>query len=348
MSLDWTAISERALGRLLEHAPDGFAEARHTLRFPRAEGFDVDADEQTGDTFARALIADALLDLRPLRPALVAPLVEREAEHLLAMRDRTGARAWRYFPGLQELPPDADDLAQVMQVLLRAGRRNEVAYACEGPVQLVLAAGFETWIVPPHSADEDLERQRWWIANAWGTGVDTEVVANLLFALALYDRARYAGALAAGARLIAGREQEDGWWRSSWYHGPFYGTWTVVRALAALDPRSAALDRAAAFAAATQRASGGWGPAPDGDALSTALALLTLGAVARARGTLTLPAALPAAHAFLAAREPAADPLVRMELGRPSGRPWAVLSYGSETVTTAFVGRAAAAWAELT
>jgi squalene-hopene/tetraprenyl-beta-curcumene cyclase len=340
--MTWSSIADDALGAVLDHAPGGFAEAHHTMAFPRDQGFAAGADEQTGDTFARALIADALCDLRARDPDAVAPLLDREAEHLLARRDRTGARAWRYFPGLLELPADLDDLAQVMQVLLRTGRRAAVAAACDGPIALALESGLDTWIVPRTADDEDLDRQRWWIANAWGAGADPEVVANFLYALHLYDPVRHAPALDAGARWLTDRQEPGGWWRATWYHGPFYGTWAATRALHALDPEAhaPALHRAAAAIAGLQRHNGSWGPAPDGDALSTALALLTLALLrpdpeghARAREYLTPLAAAPAA-----------DPLVRMELGRPTGRPWAVLSYGSAAVTAALVAKAATAY----
>jgi squalene-hopene/tetraprenyl-beta-curcumene cyclase len=347
-------IARLALDRLLESSEDGFAEARHTLAFPRDQGFAVEDDEQTGDVFARATVADALCDVRHLAPDRVDPVLDREVAHLLACRDRDGVGGWRYFPALRELPPDADDLAQAMQVLLRCGRRDEVAANCERAIAAVLGdahedGGFETWILPAEDASAARQLERHWVAIAWGSGADVEVVANLLFALVLYDPERFADAIARGARFVLSRQRSDGSWPSTWYHGPFYGTYVCTRLLATVAPEAEALSRAASFLA-SHAAGAHWGVAAEADPLSTSLALLALAYVAHAGGSVTLDAStVPAALGLLerAAAAPPPIPFIRMELGRPTGRPWAVLSYGSATVTAAYVAKAATAWARM-
>ena len=343
----------------------GFPDAAHELPFPRAQGFTSARELHRGDVFPRALIADALADADALAPGQLAPLVAAEAEYLLAARRTDGVGGWSYFPTLPELPPDADDLAQVMQVFLHAGRRDWIAAWCEPPLAVLLGhgrlpgGGWETWIVPAagRSAVQDL--QAGWAARAWGTGADPEVVANLLHALALYDRARFGPELAAGRRWLAGVQQPDGSWGSGWYEGPFYGTYVAHRALAASgggeaggavarNRSGAAVNRGLDFLRRSQRGDGGWG-AGEGDPLSTALALLGLAAGV---GTAVPAADLERARAaagWLAARRPAtgpwpAVPLIRMELGRAVGRIHQVLTYGSPSVTTAFVLKAAASW----
>src|SRR6185369_3155358 len=115
-------------------------------------------------------------------------------EYLIESRQRSGIGGWKYFPELRELPPDADDLAQIMHVLHRWGRRDAIDAYCTRPLEVVLNdnshpdGSFETWIVPKsnRSGDEDLQER--WIEMAWGSGPDAEVMANLLYALAEIDR----------------------------------------------------------------------------------------------------------------------------------------------------------------
>jgi len=325
--MDWNGIAQNALELLVDEANASFREAAHTVAFPRAQGFLVDEDEQTGDVFARAIIADALLDAA--RAGFrVAALIDCEVDHLIDSRLESGVGGWKYFPNLRELPPDADDLAQVMQVLIRAGRRDAVERHCERAIEVLLRdnmhadGSFETWIVPGANCSFDEELQQQWIDRAWGRGADSEVTANLLYALALYDRDRFRNEIARGCEFIESRQEPSGAWSSTWYHGPYYGTYVAVRLLAACAPQSQAIERARRFLDAAQ---------PQ-DALSTALALLAATAMSANVAIDARP---------LASIEPV--PFIRMELGRPTGRPWQTLTYSSTCVTAAFVLKAALA-----
>ncbi len=57
---------ERAKRHLLSQAEAGFPETRHTMQFPRREGFHARKEEHSSDVFARAVLAGVLLDIREL------------------------------------------------------------------------------------------------------------------------------------------------------------------------------------------------------------------------------------------------------------------------------------------
>ncbi|HEV8020562.1 MAG TPA: prenyltransferase/squalene oxidase repeat-containing protein [Candidatus Lustribacter sp.] len=312
------------------------------MPFPREQGFDVEGDTQSGDIFQRAAILDALADLRAFDPRLDA-LVERESQYLIDARGREHPGGWSYFPGLRELPPDADDLAQIMQALIRNGRENDVIAYCAEPLAVLLdecserPGVFETWIVP-RARDARYERQRWWIANAWGAGPDAEVIANLLYALTLHAPEQYADVIRGGMQYVVDQQNREGVWSASWYHGPFYPTYVACRCIASGSGDAAALDRARSAVLRAQRSDGGWGFGNTSDALSTAFALLTL---PRSE------AAAKYAIAYLTETQEsdggwAAVPWIKMELGRAEGMVRHVLSYGSRTITCAYVLRALA------
>jgi len=357
-SLPGQRVAWSALDVLLRQWRQGFGEARHLMVFAAEQGFTARRETQAGDVFARALIADSLCDAAALAGSSIDSWIAYEADYLLSTRRPGGMGGWSYFPDLPELPPDADDLAQIMQVLLRAGRRPDVTASCEPALGVLLRDGahpdgsFETWIIPATGRNAEQQRQAEFVGLAWGLGADSEVMANLLYALALYDRARFTANLAAGSRYIESRQNQDGSWSSSWYHGPFYGVHVCLRLLGTVLPTSPAIARGRRFLREAQRSDGGWGYGGDSDPLNTALALLGLSASAGghptpddvergARGLTFLEATLDPAHGW------ADTPLIRMELGRASGPPVKILHYGSRTVTAAFVLKAACAWSRV-
>jgi hypothetical protein len=328
----------RGIDALVAEAERGYPEATHLLPFPRAQGFETERDVQSGDVFQRAVLLEALAAIQASGQRDLAPLIAREAEYLLAIRRGYAPGGWSYFPYLDELPADADDLAQCIRALIAAGRRAAARDAAEEPLTILLAEGeiapglYETWIVP-RAGDARHDRQRWWIAHAWGRGPDCEVIANLVIALTALDPGRHAAVIAACSARVAAMQGIDGSWPSSWYYGPFYPGYVCV---AALGPRHPASLRWKARLRDRRRADGGWGWGTDSDPLSTALALLTLG---------PRDSAATAGRACLRAMQ---DPdglwpavlWIRMELGRAEGRVRTVLGYGSRAIGAGYALRA--------
>jgi hypothetical protein len=346
---DWSPCSWSALKYLLNEWRRGFGEARHVMRFPRAKGFQVQRANQCGDVFQRALIADTFLDADAHLNGVLRDVIAYEVRYLLQSRRHDGIGGWAYFPELLELAPDADDLAQIVQVLRRTGHDAELEATCELPLRALLdqaypEGSFETWIIPAQDRSELQERQAWFAKNCWGTGPDVDVIANLLYALNLWDPERFRDPIARGLSYLESQQQGDGSWVSTWYHGPYYGVFVCLRALFTNRPESAAIPRAIEFLQDTQNADGGWGSDDMSDALSTALALCALSFFDLVKVQALRDMAVRALRYLESTQEKDGgwpkSPFIKMDMGRASGKIIHTLTYGSRTITTNFVLKA--------
>jgi squalene-hopene/tetraprenyl-beta-curcumene cyclase len=353
----------------------GLREAAHVMLFPPEAGF-TGPDVQLGDVFARALVAGSLLDADPHADGQLQPCIDREARYLAAAR-RAEPGLWSYFPALPELPPDADDAAEVLRVLFRHGAAGELVPPARAAVPqeeiracLELAFGdcahpdgsFETWLVPRGQGGA-AARQREYVRRFWGEGPDVEVMANLLDVAAAFDPVTYEGPVRRGTSFVLAAQDDDGSWPATWYHGRLYAAYACCRLLAGpagappdateqTATGQAALSRCAGFIEARVDGDGGWAADADRDPdpVSTALALLALAEIRRA--DVTVPPALAERGLRRLARwqdpdggMPAA-PFIQMQLGRTGELAAQTLSYGSRTVTAALALRAATAWTE--
>ena len=166
----------------------------------------------------------------------------------------------------------------------------------------------------------------------------------MLYALVRYDADRFQDVIEQGVDFIEAAQEDDGSWMSTWYHGPFYGIYVCLRLLTKTRPNSPAIRTGVAFLRRTQHSDGRWGLDETNDALSTALALLGLATVREATDERA-----QAALAYLTASMEGENGwqgavLIRMDTGRATGDFQRVVSYGSRTITTAYVLHAAAVW----
>ncbi len=346
---------ERASAWLLIQAEHRFAEAAHAMLFPRAAGFTPAEDLQSADLFARATLAHLLLDIAESLPSSgVATdfrnIAAREADYLAASRLQDRAGGWSYFPGLPELPPDADSLAAVLSLFVRAAPQH--LPLCEGPVQLVLDGidthgNLETWIVAPQDPAAARERMSWGIRNCWGRGTDADVLAHFHHALWLWAPDRYDAVIQLGAQRLADLQQSDGSWRATWYTGPAYGTALALRLLQEAGVGKPAVARALRFITDIQQSDGSWSEGRFA-ALQTALSMMALSHVDEPGHQ----DALRLGRTALLDRQLAdgswqASPWIQMEIGRAQGKVVQVATYKSATLTTAFCLRALATTAAL-
>ncbi len=339
---------ERASAYLLAQAEQQFAEVRHEMKFSRAAGFTGSSEEQSGDIFARATLANLFLDIAASAEtaewaAALRNLARREADYIAGARVRDRAGGWSYFPGLPELPPDADSLAAALCLFQRIA--PEHIALCREPVELVLAGAdadgsFETWIVAPTDAPSDRARMEWAIQNCWGTGADPDVLAHLYYALWLWAPDRYGEAVRRGAAKLIEMQQPDGNWRATWYVGPAYGTALALRLLRVAGMGGQARVRARRFLLEAQREDGSWGDEPSAS-LQTALSMAALSeaepgssAIEAGRGGAALQ------ERQLADGSWPSSPWIQMEIGRATGKILHVATYRSATLTTAFCLRA--------
>ncbi len=247
------AAIRAAIAQIEAARATGYADATHRMVFPRVAGFGGALDIQEGRVFQTALIADALLDARDAGFATDHAGLAQDATDLIGMRATDAQGGWRYFPNLPDLPPDADDLAQVMQVLARM-RMPRIAEALSAPLDLLRRAcvnadgSVRTWIIDRgDEASPGTRRMLAAIAAHWGDTADPEVAANLLYALHLHDAEGYNAAIRRGIDWLAAQQAPDGHWASTWYVGPFYGTFVATRLFAHAQPNHYALGRVVAF-----------------------------------------------------------------------------------------------------
>src|SRR4029077_13050528 len=103
--------------------------------FPRAAGFSNENEHHEGVVFQTALIDDALVEAARVGFRVNAVGLRADAERLGALRAANGG-GWRYFPTLPELPPDTDDLAQLLTLFVRMDAPQ--VDLCEAPLRLLL------------------------------------------------------------------------------------------------------------------------------------------------------------------------------------------------------------------
>jgi uncharacterized ParB-like nuclease family protein len=335
-------LAAAACVRLEEERSCGYSQASHWIK--HKDEITGRAGMLRGDIFARAIIADALCDARDAGLVEASAVLAAECAHFIEQRQRSGIGGWVYFPGLPGLPPDADDLAQVMQVLVRCRRIADILAFVEPPLSTLLSdcrhpnGAIDTWIIPRHNRNVEQQIQAAYIAKVWGDTHDVEVIANLLYAIALYDLKRFERIVREGAIYIRDRQQTAGNWTATWYAGPFYGTFACVRLLAFVGDYEP-LSRARAFLLDGQLHDGGWGNGEPSDQLSTALAICAL--LALAGGTVMEADVLPAARRggeFLFATTACDDWRAPRFLHRDTR-----VGYASSAITAAYALKAVAA-----
>jgi squalene-hopene/tetraprenyl-beta-curcumene cyclase len=319
-----------ALGALLAEQREGFHEAVHNLRFPRVNH---QYEVHPASLSFRAVALDAMLDARDAGFGVPETMLSFEALKILQSKHRLVRGGWSYIPEVPELPPDADDNGQVIQVLWRLGG-CALAASCDEPIRMSLDAmdpsgGVVTWIIDPRGDTHADEAVRAYLSVMGGWGIHPEVVANFAYGLCLLDRVRFAGPLQNIAAYLERAQNSDGSWTSKWYDGPYYGTFRAAAVLRRVRPSSFSMDRARTFILTRQRHDGSWGE-PLSSPLSSAFALLALDEL-----DLTSEPAFERGIEHLKA--------MQHRTGRWPACRWirfptvdGEVAYGSETITTAF------------
>jgi squalene-hopene/tetraprenyl-beta-curcumene cyclase len=311
------------------------------MRFPRRAGFTAAREVQASDTFSRAVLAGALVDalpyLAPRQRETLSALVVREAERVWASRVPGMQCPFRYFSGLPELPPDADTLAAAVLLLSWARPEwvDELAPAIEAMEEDIAHQGWvRTWQI----ADADTPATRDFLSRAvashWGEAFDVGVNARVALALAALGRQKAARTL---ARSLITRQANDGTFTPRWYAGTILGTALCLSALSKVLPHAPAVEAARNALLALQREDGGWGTHRS-EPLPTACAL-------RALGTSTRQEVVDNGVQFLLdhQRRDGAwneSAWIAMPIRASADSPFRVASFGSRSVTTAFVVRA--------
>jgi hypothetical protein len=331
-----------ALSHMLRDAARGFPALRHPMEFPTSLGFHPASAIQTSDVFGRAIVLEALGVAQARGLVRCAAVLDAGLTHLVRTRSREPAGGWSYFPGLIELAPDIDTLSHVALAFAAHGRTDLLqTYVLPVFARYAEASqdgSLETWL---YSADPQLAGlQRWWAQSAWGQGTDTEVVANLAYALRCVASADFPALLECAQRHVV-EATEESLRHCAWYHGPYYGVFAATRAVARVPWAQPFLQRCCASLVATQYRDGGWGVGAQSDVLSTALALRSL----QYAGTGAQNTHVVRARRYLNERVrdgglAEATEFIQMNLGRARGDDGPFLSFESSAIRAAFVAMA--------
>jgi hypothetical protein len=354
ITIELESSIEEPIGALIERIAAswyaGFPELQHLMRFPRTGGFSGATELKRGDVFQRALILDTLQACKDrLNTSSLDPIIRAERTYLMnaGESDPSGHRVWKYFFDLPELPPDLDDLAEMLRLTSRSAEMAPIRSSLEWLVSSVshIRPGIpDTWIIPRDSSDPLHVSQRRHSEINWGRTNDVEVVANYADALAAYEPAALERYRNLPEYFIAS-QSSDGFWRSTWYEGPFYGTYVVLRALRHFPdaPARKQVIEACGQALRDCFTVNGWGLYAGPDRTSTALALLALDALRTLGASHDEQQVLSARRFLSASREDGVSlvPFIKMTV---SARPPRVLTYQSRTLEDGFALRALLAW----
>jgi Squalene-hopene cyclase C-terminal domain len=270
----------RGIDYLEKQHNNGYPDAVHRMWFPKSNSNPTKYDLHEGITFQRALICDTLIDLSSAGFNIDWIALMKDVQLLINSRSMDTAGGWKYFPTLRSLPPDADDLGQILQVLVRS-KIDKISALVDEAIRLLLTQGkhpdgsLETWIVDKTDDSNSNRAVLKAIEDQWGKGPDVEVMANFLYGLNMYDPKRYYSELRKGCQFIIKSQESLGYWKSNWYVDRFYGTFMCTRLISVLSPNNLCLHNAYRFLVDTQTQSGGWGR-EEGNPLQTSLALLSL------------------------------------------------------------------------
>lgn len=271
-----------ATNLLLSQQRDGYREAIHHLCFPRSYSDGIRYETHPALLSFRAVVLDGLLDAYAGGLPVPRWVLDSEALSILRAKHRDVRGGWSYITSVPELPPDADDLGQVLQELYRVGG-SLLASTCDEAIRLTLDSarpdgGFPTWILDPRGRSLLDYQMQTYLEIMGGGGIHPEVVSNLLYGLILYNKPCYQDAILRATKYFENVQNEQGAWMSQWYAGSYYGTYRVILVLSYLTPNSAALCRASNFLLNSQHSDGGWGDHCS-EPLSTAFAILALTAL---------------------------------------------------------------------
>ena len=278
-----TSIIDAGINYLLSQQVKDFPEAVHYLTLPcRMPGGDYKYETHKTKLFQRMIILDALLDTIEFfdKGKVSKEIIKSEIIKILKSRHPLVEGGWSYIPDLLLLPPDADDLGLVLQLLSRTGGK-ELGSLCDKALEILFTYNvhpdgcFNTWIVDPNDHSDHAQKMAEYIEVVGGKGGSPEVVGNLIQGLLFYDKCKYKTQIAGAINYLIDQQCEQGYWNSKWYWGKHYSTFKVISVLSDIAPDNRSIILAYQYICNSQHNDGGWGE-PKSDPLNTAFALLCL------------------------------------------------------------------------
>lgn len=343
---------QETISFLFEQADQGFGELKHVIYLNKNIGLTTSNEIHVNDTFQRAIIGDVLCDCRDILGIDLSRMLENEAKYLVKKRQRDAIGGWSYYPKIEEIAADADDLGQILQLFVRLDKSIYIQKFISHPLNILLKertnidGGIETWIIPKRSINITHLRQEKY-NNMWGTGPDAEVMANLVYGLCLYDFKLYYKQIVKSCKYIISHRDPNGSWQSKWYYGSYYGTYVVMRLITYVlkkDPTAStnflykSLNKTIGFFETSQQKDGGWSMNNNkSELLTSALAVLALLNVYNIRKDVKIRNQVLKGYQYLlktsniSLYEPYNIPFIKPRINDP---------YSSKTITVSYIAKA--------
>lgn len=214
-----------------------YIDLKHIMYLGEIDGFENNTDIHSSDTFQRALLNDCLLDISEKFNLNTKCFFQKENNYFIKSQNNDDIGAWSYFPTVQEIAADIDDLGQIMQQFIRTDNVELIRKYCLKAIEIAIYertqtnGGIETWIIPQKNLTEKQKKQELFNSTKWGKGADVEVVANFVYSLNLFDAEKYKSTIENAIKYIVSEQKEQGYWESRWYYSKFYGTFVCLRLL---------------------------------------------------------------------------------------------------------------------
>jgi len=333
----------KLLNNIITEANTGFGEMKHVMYLGKQEGFENNQDVHSGDVFQRALLLDVFCDAKQIiDEEILNEVIQNEIEYLKENKLCYGISGWSYFPTVKEIAPDIDDLGQVLQCLIRTDNGEYIHEYLDLTLTTIFSdlynpdtGGIDTWIVPRQNRTKLQEIQNEFNQSKWGTGPDTEVVANFLFGLTLANLSQYNVQVLKGVQYLLAQQTSEGYWESRWYYGNYYGTYTCLRIFHQLGIIHDGIQKAIDYILVSQNDDGGWSnDSEESNMMGTCFALLSLSLYSTSE---TVKNAILLGHQYMmkSLREQkyfcSAEAFIIPKVGEP---------YKSKTMTTAYAVKA--------
>lgn len=284
--LEYSPIQNSAIKKgmdfIAKKFSENYVELQHFMYLSNKEGFENMQQIHYSDTFQRAMLNDCLLQISEKLNLKTDVFFREENLYILEKINKDEIGGWSYFPTVQEIAADIDDLGQIMQQFILTKNREWVDTYCLNATNTAIEdrttenGGIETWIIPKKPKNEKQIKQDFFNTTKWGKGPDVEVVANFLYALFLYNAEKYTGTIKKGIDYLVSEQKKEGFWESRWYYGNYYGTYVCIRLLTCFHEKyTDAKQKALQFLLHSQNQDGSFGK-EEHRILSTSFARMSL------------------------------------------------------------------------
>jgi hypothetical protein len=268
------------INALLKGYEYDFFELKHIMWLPSIDGFSGNDTVYVGDVFLRAILGCLLCDLCEYDKN-IRHIIEEQAIIIKEKRRDDNIKGWSYLPDAKEIASDIDDLGQIMQFFIKAGKKDEWENIFTQLINTIFQCnclndgGIKTWILPINKNEEE-QIQHNFNTTKWGEGPDIDAMANFLIGLYLFDENKsYIQYFNKSCEYLIEHINDEGYWDSRWYYGKYYCTYKCTQLLLMSDRMISILQKKIVhFLETTQNKDGGWGLYKDSDSLNTSFALL--------------------------------------------------------------------------